>query len=191
MSKNELREGALRSRRLLPKAEVGSLSQHVRARILRLPEYASTETMASYVAKSDEVQTAGIIGAALAEGKRVLVPRSDPYSSQLVFAEIHSMSELSPGHFGVLEPSPAAKPVSLNESEIVLVPVVAWDNGGRRIGYGKGYFDRALQSNTKPLRIGLALESQRYDEIPNSPTDANLDIMVTEQRVIRFGRRRL
>lgn len=189
MSKNEFRQRALRSRRSLPRQEIGSLSELVKGRLLGLPEFASARTIASYVAKSDEVQTAGIIEAALAGGKTVLVPRSDPVSSELIFSEIDSLSELSPGHFGVLEPPATARPVPLDQSDIVLVPVVAWDDSGRRLGYGKGYFDRALRMNLGPLKIGLALESQRFGEVPHSSTDVPLNAMVTEERILRFGGR--
>jgi 5-formyltetrahydrofolate cyclo-ligase len=190
LSKNGLRQSALKSRRSLGRSELDSLSERIKARLLRLPEYASARTLSSYVAKSDEVQTARIIESALAGGKRVLVPRSDPASFQLTFAEISSLSELIPGHFGVLEPPPNAPPVRLDESDVVLVPVVAWDEDGQRLGYGKGYFDRALKVNPRPVRIGLALESQRHEEIPQSPADVRLDLIVTEQRVVALGERR-
>lgn len=165
-----------------------SRSERIRRKVRSLPEFRRAPTIASYVAKGDEVQTAGIIEDAMADGKRVLVPRSDPRSTELVFAEIRSLSELRPGHFGILEPSRSAPEVLLSLAQVALVPIVAWDEKGERIGHGKGYFDRALGANRTVLTIGLALESQRVNGIPTSTADVPLDVIVTEERVLHFRR---
>jgi 5-formyltetrahydrofolate cyclo-ligase len=188
LSKSDIRQRALKVRRSLTSDEVRSLSGLVAQRLFRLPEFSTAGTIATYVAKSEEVQTARLIDSALAAGKRVLVPRALPESSNLAFAEIHSISELSPGHFGVLEPQAGATQVPLSASDAVIVPVVAWDEEGNRIGYGKGYFDRALAGSFRAPKIGLAFESQRVQGVPRSPDDVALDIMVTEERVLRFRR---
>ncbi len=78
--------------------------------------------------------------------------------------------------------------MSLNLADIVLVPLVAWDADGHRLGYGKGYFDKALAANTSPTTIGLAFEAQRSEMIPQSPTDVALEIVVTEEQVLRVRR---
>jgi 5-formyltetrahydrofolate cyclo-ligase len=65
--------------------------------------------------------------------------------------------------------------------------VVAWDDTGQRLGYGKGYFDRELRSIGRAASAGLAFESQRRDRLPATPSDVPLDIIVTERRVLRFG----
>lgn len=190
MSKNELRQRALKSRRLLSREEVSSLSELVKSRLLELPEFSRAKTIATYIAKSDEVQTSGIVEDALAGGRRIVVPRSDPASTSLVFSEIRSLAELSPGQYGILEPPSAGSPFPLDRCDLVLVPLVAWDESGHRLGYGKGYFDRALGARRPPVSIGLAFESQRRGDIPQSPTDVALDIIVTERRVIRIGAKR-
>ncbi len=159
-------------------------------RFLELPEFKEAATVASYVAKADEVQTSGIVAAALAAGKSVVVPRADPATGALRFASIGSISELSPGHFDVLEPRADASVVPLGAAEVVVIPVVAWDEQGHRLGYGKGYFDRALSADPGPLRVGLALEAQKESGLSQSSEDVPLDVIVTESRVLRFGRRR-
>ena len=190
MSKGEARQQALRSRRTLSKEEVSANSASVARRLMLTPEFAGARTVATYVAKSDEVQTMAIIQSSLEGGKRVLVPRSEPSTSTLVFAEIHSPSELSPGHFGILEPAAGSPGAKLGDADVALVPVVAWDEEGNRIGYGKGYFDRALAAADLPFTMGLAFEIQRAPRLPSSPTDIPLDMVVTERRVLRFGRAR-
>ena len=188
MSKSEARKEALRLRRQLSPREVQALSASVRENLLQLPEYSASRVIACYVAKEHEVQTAGILNAALASGKRIIVPRSDPISVTLTFHEIHGLDELRPGHFGVLEPAPDSKTISLSEADLVLVPVVAWDSRGNRMGYGMGYFDRALKGRGRATCAGLAFEIQLHDTLPSSSTDIPLDMIITEKRVVRFQR---
>ena len=190
MSKSEQRVRALKSRRSLSHEEIGALSDAVTRRFLELPEFKEAKTVASYVAKADEVQTSGIVSATLAAGKTLVVPRADPASGALRFASIGSISELSRGHFSVLEPKAGASVVPLGAADVIAVPVVAWDEQGHRLGYGKGYFDRALSADPGPLRVGLALEAQRQPALSQSSDDVPLDVVVTEIRVLRFGRRR-
>lgn len=187
MSKPELRLKALRARRSLPPEKLEDLSRAVKNRLENLPSYAEAKVVASYVAKSDEVRTQGIIESALASGKRVMVPRTDPTTLRLSFAQIQSLSELSPGAFGIPEPGPGAKPETLSEADVVLVPIVAWDDGGHRLGYGRGYFDRELRSKGKAVSVGLALESQRFDSVPQTAEDVSLEVIVTEDRTLVFG----
>ncbi len=186
MDKKEARQQALRARRSLAPEEVGSLSGRIRDRLLALPQYMGARVIATYVAKKDEVQTEGIIRSALSSGKKVLVPRTDAASMRLDFCEIRALDELVPGYFGILEPPPTSRPVPLSSAQLVLVPVVAWDEKGGRIGYGKGYFDRELKHRGGALSVGLAFESQRIEEVPATRSDVPLDAFVTERRTLVF-----
>lgn len=187
MSKSEMRASGLRSRRALTKSQIEDLSAAVARRFVALDEFSKAQVVATYIAKEDEVQTSGVVSAALTAGKTVIVPRAAPSSGDLSFHVIGSMSELSPGHFGVLEPSPRAPVVPLARADVVAVPMVAWDERGHRLGYGKGFFDKALSASPRPLRVGLALEAQKAPGLPQSPHDVPLDVIVTESRVLRFG----
>ena len=190
VTKGELREAALRERRALGRDELVELSSRVARNLSTVREFAEAGTIASYVAKTDEVQTAPIIERSLRQGRRVIVPRTESSPKRLLFFEIRSLGELSPGNFGVLEPlsrtGPYPAPVPLNESDAILVPLVAWDDRGNRIGYGKGYFDSELRSRGSATAIGLALEAQRVERVPATERDVRLDVVVTERRVLRF-----
>ena len=186
MSKSEARKEALKLRRQLSPREVQALSASVRENLLHLPEYNASQIIACYVAKQHEVQTAEILKMALASGKRIVVPRSDPVSFSLTFHEIHGLDELQLGNFGVLEPAQDSKTISLTKVDLVIVPVVAWDSRGNRMGYGMGYFDRALKDKGKVRCVGLAFEIQLRDPLPTSSTDIPLDMIITEKRVVRF-----
>jgi len=187
MSKREVREEVLRVRKALTPDEVRLLSGRVRENLLSLPEFGAAKIIASYVAKKNEVQTADILRGALASGKKVIVPRSDLTSVRLRFHEIRALEELHPGAFGIPEPPTSSPTVPLAKSDVVLVPVVAWDCMGHRLGYGKGYFDRELRSRGNAPCIGLAFEFQCRDSIPATPADVPMDLIVTDQRVLRFG----
>jgi len=155
-----------------------------------LREYRDARLLVSYCAKEDEVQTRQIIQSALEEGKRVAVVVTEASSKTLSFSEIDSFEDdLAPGAFGILEPKPGhLRPVPLQRADLVLVPLVAWDEKGHRLGYGAGYFDRALARARRVTKVGLALESQRLPQIPESRHDVPLDIVVTEKRVVRPAR---
>ena len=88
----------------------------------------------------------------------------------------------------MLEPPETSAPVPLARAQLVLVPVVAWDEKGGRIGYGKGYFDRELRHRGRALSVGLAFESQRVEEVPATQLDVPLDVFVTEKRTLILGR---
>jgi 5-formyltetrahydrofolate cyclo-ligase len=161
----------------------------VEANLLSLKEYKAARFLVSYCAKDDEVQTRHVIERALQESKRVAVVVTDVSSKTLSFSEIKSFEELAPGAFGILEPNPGGlRPIAIAQADMILVPLVAWDEKGRRLGYGAGYFDRALAGARGVAKVGLALESQRLPQIPQSRHDVPLDIIVTEKRVVRPSR---
>lgn len=186
MNKSEVRKEVLKLRRQLSLDEVQALSASITDNILHLPEYKASRVIACYVAKKDEVQTAEILRLALQSGKRAVVPRSDPTLHTLTFHEIHGLDELRPGSFGVLEPAADSTSIPLTATDLVLVPVVAWDSRGNRMGYGMGYFDRVLRNRGTATSAGLAFEVQMHDPLPASPTDIPLDMIVTEKRMVHF-----
>lgn len=186
--KRELRAEALRRRRSIPARELAGLSARVAANLRSLPEYGRAGLIVSYCAKGDEVQTSAIIETALGEGKRVaVVVVTDPRSKTLSFSEIKSFADdLAPGTFGIPEPKEGhGRPIPVDEADLILVPLVAWDEKGHRLGYGAGYFDRALAQAKGIAKVGLALEAQRLPQIPESKHDVSLDVIVTERRVVR------
>jgi len=188
--KQELRAEALRKRRSIDPEELAALSSRVEANLLTLKEYKDANLMVSYCAKGDEVQTRLIIEKAMEQGKRVAVIVTDVPSRTLSFSELKSFEDdLAPGTFGIREPKPGkVRPVPFSQADVVLVPLVAWDEKGRRLGYGAGYFDRALAGASRTTKVGLALESQRLARIPESKHDVPLDVIVTERRVVRPAR---
>ena len=132
MSKSLLRAEAIEARRAIPRAQLARDSLLVEENLESLGEYRRSRTVATYVSKEDEVQTAGLIGRMLAEGRRVAVPLVDLPSGELIFFEIHALEDLSMGHFGILEPGRGAPPLPLADSRhspqtnIALTRIAGW-----------------------------------------------------------------
>jgi len=188
-SKGEIREAALKARSRLSPEELLEFSNAVMKNVISSPEYRGSKVIATYVAKK-EVKTEGIVRHSLKLGKRVLVPLSHPESTSLVFSEIRDYErELALGHFGVPEPkSQYLRPVPLPDADLILVPLIAWDDRGYRLGYGKGYFDSALaEVSVSSVTMGLGLESQRVPKIPEDKHDIPLMAVATERRIVRVG----
>ena len=187
MSKGEVRQAGTKARQSLDTRGRARLSGIVAGRVVRLPEYAKAQTIACYVSTEDEVGTEAVILDALESGKVVAVPRVGRHGA-LSFHSVGSARELSPGAFGIMEPNEDSPVVSLSETQMVVVPVVAWDESGNRVGRGGGYYDRALREREGSFAVGLAFESQRAAAVPSTQLDAPLDAVVTETRTLRFGR---
>ena len=186
LSKELLRKNALAKVRSLSPEMISDLSEDIRRKVESLEQYKKANVVATYVGRNDEVQTEKIIRDALSSSKRVIVPLTVPKEKKLIFSELHDLSELAPGHYLILEPKKEyVRPVPLEEADIVLVPVVAWDERGYRIGHGAGYFDVALAPVNKPT-VGLAFEAQRVEKISEEAHDVSLKMIVTECRVIRM-----
>lgn len=185
--KRQLRAQMLALRNSHSLSELDALSSRIEARLIELPAMKNCEMISTYLHIGSEVRTDGIVHWVLRNGKRIIVPIIDRTNKRLIFSEIRDSSrELVRGGYGILEPKPEfRRPVPLEEADIILVPGVAWDLQGYRIGYGAGYYDRSINSLRKHIaRIGLAYGFQILLKIPRSAFDRRVDKIVTEDRVI-------
>ncbi|HID28925.1 MAG TPA: 5-formyltetrahydrofolate cyclo-ligase [Desulfobacterales bacterium] len=191
--KKIIREKFKSLRMHLSQEEVLSKSNSIKKLFFKLPEFEKAETIAFYVAKraSREVETEAMIKESLKMGKRVLVPVVNKLARKILFSELRDYdSELAPGAFDILEPKPSCRrPVPAHESDLVLIPGVAFDLHGHRLGYGGAYYDRLLRevsSAKSSVRfVGLAYELQVVEKLPNTSHDVPVNILVTEKRVLR------
>jgi 5-formyltetrahydrofolate cyclo-ligase len=141
--------------------------------------------VALYAPKGTEVDTAAIDAWARARDLRVVYPRVVDGDRRLAFHEA-SIEALVPGKFGLREPAASAPAVEFLDIATVIVPGLAFDRAGRRIGWGHGHYDATL-AHVAPsaLRIGLAFECQLIEHVPHDPHDAVLHYVVTEAAVYR------
>ena len=183
-SKRALRAEMLAARQRLPPAEREASSLAIAQRVATLPAFGAARTLALYPAMGAEVDAAWIARRALAAGKRLAWPRLQPGALALSFASCLP-EELVPGPAGTRGPPPGAPGVPLGEIDLVLVPGVAFDPRGLRLGRGRGHYDATLAAlPRRTARVGLAFEVQLVAEVPREAHDAPLDAVVTERRVV-------
>ncbi len=137
-------------------------------------------TVSAYVGMGSEIDPAAIVARLAAEGFATCLPVVQPLGQPLVFRAWAPGEPLVPRTWGILEPEASARAV---EPDVLLVPLLAFDANGNRLGYGGGYYDRTLARlrAIKPIiAIGLALAAQRVEEVPYGPYDQRLDWILTE-----------
>jgi 5-formyltetrahydrofolate cyclo-ligase len=169
----------------LSAADVRAKSAAIWERLALLAEFSTASRFLTYVSTASEVDTHGLIRQLLAMGRKVWVPRFDAATRSYTISEVHEFdNELIPGKFGILEPKPeAVRPAALDEIAAVLVPGLAFDGAGNRLGRGSGHFDRLLPL-ARGVKIALAFDLQILDEVPTEAHDARMDFIVTETRVV-------
>lgn len=167
------------------------ITEHVVGRL----EFLRAATLLCYVSLPDEARTDEIILAAQRAGKRVAVPYclSD---GRLGLFRLDHLDDLAPSRFGLREPRGAiredpARQVLPEDLQLMIVPGVAFDPHGNRLGFGKGYFDRLLRHASEATKIGLAYEVQILPAVPVLDHDVRMDYVITEQAVYHLGRRYL
>ncbi len=159
-------------------------SRRIRERLTVLPEVLSARTICVYVSTPDEVETHTLIDWAKRRRKRVVVPCCR--DNELHLFELRSMLELAPRTLGILEPREELRDVAdrwitADQVEVFLVPGVAFDRNGGRLGHGKGYYDRLLaRAAPATPKFALAFPWQLVDEIPMGPSDIRMDTVISE-----------
>jgi 5-formyltetrahydrofolate cyclo-ligase len=170
-----------------PATQLDYLSSRISERIFNLQEFEDARTISIYLHIGSEVRTREILARCIAQAKRVIIPVTNGTNKRLIFSEIKAPEkELETGNFGIPEPKTGfLRPVPLEEAEIALVPGIAWDLRGHRLGYGGGYYDRSINSlHNHVLTVGLGYDFQIVREIPTTRYDRPVDKIVTERRVI-------
>ena len=181
--KQALREQVLSRRNALDAAERLSLSQKITASVLALPRYQQATCVLAYSSIGSEFDTAGFVADAIATAKKLVLPRAPAGARMLELYAVRDLArELTAGVWGIREPRPdICAPVSPEEIEFVLVPGVAFTSRCERLGYGKGFYDRLIgELAGRPLLVAPAFELQIVPELPMSPTDRSVDMVITE-----------
>ena len=201
--KRALRREMSAARAALPENERRTRSEAASARLLALPELAALAeggpaTLAGYVAAKGEIDPGAALAAVAAAGAAVALPRVAPEAPRLRFHRADA-GPLMPGPFGLSEPAAAAPEIALDELDVVIVPGLAFDAEGRRLGFGGGYYDGAFGKfgsskaassgpGKRPALIGLCYDFQIVARCPAGDGDVPVDLVVTEARVLRPAR---
>ena len=181
MDKATLRKKWLEKRKGYPpwKRETGS--QAIREKVQGRPEFREAKTVAFYHPMAGEVDLLALAWSSLALGKKVLFPRVE--GTELVFCPVEGKSELEKGYRGILEP--ITPPVPQEEIDLFLVPAVAYDPEGYRLGMGGGFYDRVLSRKGRwQTALGVAFDFQIVESLPRDWWDQRVDLIITESRML-------
>jgi len=185
--KKDLRTAILARRLALAPAEVAGKSAVIQAKLWQLPAFRTARVLMAYVACRNEVETEKLIRDALLEGKRVVLPVTD-VRRKMICARLISRypEDLVAGPFGIPEPAAFCPLVAREELDLVLVPGVAYDIKGYRLGYGGGYYDRFLPGlRPNAVTVGLAYDFQVVSTVYPEAHDWPVAFVITEKRVIK------
>lgn len=159
-------------------------------RLADAPEYKRARTILAFLPIPGEPDLSPACRKAVGEGKRLCLTRLDWERGTLTPAIVRSVDRgLVTGRYGIREPGTDAPHIPPNEIDLVLVPGLAFDESGRRLGRGAGYYDRFL-TPLSVATIGVAFELQLVPEVPTGPGDAPVGAIVTERRFIRVSQPR-
>lgn len=184
--------GAMGERRArFATAERAAAAAVAAARLAELPEMRGLAqrqaVLAGFVSTRGEIDPAVALVAARQDGARVAFPRVGSGVPRLRF-HLATEQDLLPGRFGILEPKPSCPEVRPDEVAVMIVPGLAFDPAGHRLGFGGGYYDEALAGRAlggTPFVVGLGYDFQIVDACPADGRDARVDCIVTDARVIR------
>ncbi len=177
-------------REQIPQDERRRAGEAVTEQILKSRSYGAVRFLYCYVSYGSEVDTRSLIEESLRRGKRVAVPRVRG-SHKMDFCFIRSLADLAPGYKGIPEPGPwCRKAPAPFEETLVIIPGIAFDREGDRIGYGGGFYDTWLkdradgQSRSRCIKAAAAFSLQIADRIPSEPYDVKMDMIITEKELI-------
>lgn len=182
MTKAEIRAQMRKLRAAVNADTRRAASQAITATLLARPEFALANEVACFLSLPQEIDTAALLAACHAQGKRVCVPAWDAANKAYVLVRLQPATPLVEGPHGVPEPA-APKAVDPLTVDLVIVPGMAFDHRGGRLGYGKGYYDRIL-ATCRPTccKIGVGYAWQVVEgALPLSGHDVCLDLVVTER----------
>jgi 5-formyltetrahydrofolate cyclo-ligase len=186
LPKDAARRHALQARDALSHDDRECLAEAVRARALTLPELAGAGTVMLFASFRTELDTMPIAKWVLAQGKRLCLPRVLGPRTMAAFQVRDTAADLAPGKWDIPEPREGLPEVPPAEMDLVFVPGSAFDEEGRRCGYGGGFYDNYLpQTRPGVPWVALAFEAQLVPAIDCEAHDLPVTAIVTEERVIR------
>jgi 5-formyltetrahydrofolate cyclo-ligase len=178
-AKKAARRSALARRRSLDPGVAGlALASHV----LREFQWPTDAVVAGFWPIGQEIDVRPLLTLLYQKGNRIALPVTPPKGEPLAFRLWHPGAMLVPEKFGTLRPAG-----DLVAPDVLLIPLLAFDASGGRLGYGGGYYDRTLPGLPGRFRLGCAFAAQRVDEVPVGPYDVRMDAVATENGVIRCG----
>ncbi|MBP0971345.1 MAG: 5-formyltetrahydrofolate cyclo-ligase [Oscillospiraceae bacterium] len=184
--KKELRAAMMQQRRAMSFAFRREADRAIAEAVLRHPAYRAAKQVLAYVSMPHEVGTRAILEAVLADGKTLGLPVCEPETCTMLFYRLDALSELTAGAYRI--PVPPASPERLlvpSEDTLMIVPMLAFDGQGYRLGAGGGYYDRFLAAHSVQA-VGICYADCRMTQLPHDNNDRKLASCVTEQKTEDF-----
>lgn len=185
MNKNEIRDYILNKREKLAKENKSKMDDAIYRNVINCNFFIKSKCIFTYVSFENEVYTHSIIKKALSDGKRVCVPKVISKKIGMVACEIKSMEELVESKYGILEPVSTNNRVDPKDIDFALIPGLAFDRYGYRVGYGGGFYDRFLRLGSF-YKMGLLYDFQIMDNVPKEEFDEKINGLITESEIKSF-----
>lgn len=179
MDKKETRKLLLQKRRDIPKDKKEIYDEEISKKITLSDFYKNANQVLVFASTEDEFDTSYIVNKCRIDGKKVFYPICIDNSGKMEFKEVNSSNDLQIGMYNILEPKSNCKDYNQSENDIIIVPCISVDNLGYRIGYGKGYYDRFLNS-FNGVSICPCYDELLSDTLPTDKFDMKINILVTQ-----------
>lgn len=176
MDKKSLRTQISARKKELTPLQMEAASQSLAEQLFAHPLYQAASAVYGYLSFNQEVRTAPILRRAQRDGKRVAVPKIT--NGIMRFYWLDDLDAVAPGFYGICEPGPDAEEAEADEA-LVLMPGLAFDRHGYRVGYGGGYYDRYLSRHPEHPTLALCYDFQIVDEVPVDEHDIPVGILLT------------
>ena len=182
--KEIIRMENLSKRNSFSKQEIGKKSRQIEESLVSLPEFEKAKAVMAYYGVKNEVKTRSLIEKALKAGKKVALPTTNFEKKTITPIQITSLEQLETRQ-GLAEPT-GKNAMKTSEFDLIIVPGVAFDKKGGRIGRGKGFYDELLRkTGTKVLLVGLCFEENLEESLPSESHDIKMDLIITDRQTIR------
>ena len=175
MNKQALRQAIRAQKRAMTEEDILRRSEILAEKFARSDTYRAAKTIYGYLPYNQEVRTVPMLRRALEEGKRVAVPKV--YGDDMKFIYLDDLSQVAKGYAGIPEPV-ADGPVARDETALVLMPGLAFDRVGHRIGYGGGFYDKFLAREPHHPTVALCYDFQVMDRLETEEFDIPVDLVI-------------
>ena len=186
-SKLNLRKKFFELRKKISREHALFASQKIADKAEEIVKIFKPKVIAGFHPFNHEVNTLPLLGKLFSLGCKICMPTTPTNNKPLKFKDWHPKLVLQKGRFGILEPPKSSKTI---QPDLLLVPLLAYDKSGNRLGYGGGFYDRTLKEllivNKHTVSIGLAFEIQKCNKLPKNNFDIPLNSLLNEQGFLHF-----
>ncbi|MDI3534502.1 MAG: 5-formyltetrahydrofolate cyclo-ligase [Thermosediminibacterales bacterium] len=186
-TKKEVRKYILHKRDLLDTNTKKEWDDQIFKKLVNSEFYKNAGTIFTFVSFGSEVDTHRFINYALKDEKIICVPKILSKERGIEVFKINSLKDLEPGHYGILEPKEHCHKINSEDIDLILMPGLAFDREGGRIGYGAGYYDKFLMKMRKKVKkIALAYDFQLFCRVSTDELDVKIDGIITNKEIVIF-----